>query len=200
MNGEKARPSNQPLNGLPHQGMEAISMLCTIMIKSIVFSCQPYSEQGGVDPVIIAAGDIASCNSSGDQQTAALMESIAGTVITLGDNAYESGTIKDFNNCYDPTWGRQKARTYPAAGNHEYLTPDAAGYFTYFGAAAGDPKKGYYSYDLGAWHIVVINANCSEVGGCGINSPQSAWLRIRPGGSSDAVYPGILASPIVQLG
>ncbi len=133
-------------------------------------------SQNGADPVIIAAGDIASCSSPGDQQTAALVDTITGTVITLGDNAYESGTVSQFNNCYDPTWGRQKARTYPSVGNHEYLTKNAAGYFSYFGAAAGGSQKGYYSYDLGTWHIVVINANCSQVGGCGANSPQGEWL------------------------
>jgi hypothetical protein len=129
------------------------------------------------DPVVIAAGDIASCSSPGDEQTAALLDNLSGTVITLGDNAYESGTIDEFNNCYDPTWGRQKQRTYPSVGNHEYKTPGAAGYFSYFGTAAGDPQEGYYSYDLGEWHIVVINANCSEIGGCGANSPQLEWLQ-----------------------
>ena len=133
-------------------------------------------NQTSADPVIIAAGDIASCSSQGDQQTATLLDTITGTVITLGDNAYESGTARQFNNCYDPTWGRQKARTFPSVGNHEYLTHNAAGYFNYFGAAAGDPQKGYYSYDLGTWHIVVINANCSKVGGCDANSPQGEWL------------------------
>jgi hypothetical protein len=134
------------------------------------------SSSSGADPVVLAAGDIASCSSSGDQQTASLINNIAGTVITLGDNAYEAGTTSQFNNCYDPTWGQQKTRTFPSVGNHEYLTKNAAGYFGYFGAAAGDPQKGYYSYDLGAWHIVVINANCSQVGGCGANSPQGQWL------------------------
>ena len=129
------------------------------------------------DPVIIAAGDIASCGSPGDEQTAALLDHLTGTVITLGDNAYESGTIDEFNKCYDVTWGRQKERTYPSVGNHEYKTPAAEGYFSYFGAAAGDPQVGYYSYDLGEWHIVVLNANCSEIGGCGEGSPQLQWLQ-----------------------
>ncbi len=134
-------------------------------------------RQGSGDPVIIAGGDIASCNSSGDEQVAALLDNIPGTVITLGDNAYEFGTINDFNKCYDPSWGRQKARTYPTPGNHDYLTPGATGYFTYFGAAAGDPHKGYYSYDIGDWHIIVLNSNCVEVGGCGVKSAQVAWLQ-----------------------
>jgi hypothetical protein len=128
------------------------------------------------DPVVIAAGDIASCGSPGDEQTAALLTTISGDVLTLGDNVYESGTLNEFNNCYNPTWGQFKARTYPSVGNHEYKTSGAAGYFSYFGAAAGDPQKGNYSYDVGTWHIVVINSNCSEIGGCDINSPQVTWL------------------------
>jgi hypothetical protein len=126
---------------------------------------------------LLAAGDIASCSSSGDEATAKLLDTLAGTVVTLGDNAYEKGTASEFSNCYKPTWGRHKSRTRPAVGNHEYLTSGAAGYFDYFGAAAGDPKKGYYSYNLGAWHIVVLNSNCSKVGDCDSGSPQEQWLR-----------------------
>ena len=129
------------------------------------------------DPVLVGAGDIASCSSAGDEATANLLDGIAGTVYTLGDNAYESGTATEFANCYDPTWGRQKARTRPAPGNHDYNTAGAGGYYGYFGAAAGDPSKGYYSYDLGAWHIVVLNSNCAVAGGCGAGSPQEQWLR-----------------------
>jgi hypothetical protein len=127
--------------------------------------------------VLVAAGDIASCSSSGDEATAALLDGISGTVLTLGDNAYDSGTPSQFTNCYQPSWGRHKARTRPSAGNHDYLTASASGYYGYFGAAAGDPTKGYYSYELGAWHIVVINSNCSQVGGCQAGSPQEKWLR-----------------------
>ena len=130
-----------------------------------------------VDPVLVAAGDIAGCGSPGAEATAKLLDSMPGTLITLGDNAYESGTATEFVNCYGPTWGRYKARTHPAAGNHEYATKGASGYFAYFGAAAGDPTKGYYSYDLGTWHIVVINSNCSEIQGCQAGSPQERWLR-----------------------
>jgi Ca2+-binding RTX toxin-like protein len=129
------------------------------------------------DPVLVGAGDIAACDSDGDEATAELLDGIEGTVFTLGDNVYETGTSSEFANCYHPTWGRHKARTYPAAGNHEYETPGASGYFGYFGAAAGDPAKGYYSYDLGSWHVVVLNSNCSEVGGCEADSPQERWLR-----------------------
>ena len=129
------------------------------------------------DPVLVGAGDIASCSSSGDEATAALLDGISGTVFTTGDNVYETGTASEFANCYAPSWGRHKARTRPSAGNHEYETAGASGYFGYFGAAAGDPLKGYYSYDLGTWHVVVLNSNCAEVGGCDTTSAQGQWLQ-----------------------
>jgi hypothetical protein len=129
------------------------------------------------DPVLVGAGDIADCLSSGDDATATLLDNIQGIVATLGDNAYPSGSDADFASCYDPTWGRHKARTRPAPGDHDYETSGAAGYFKYFGAAAGDPTKGYYSYDLGTWHVVVLNPNCIEIGGCQAGSPQEQWLR-----------------------
>ncbi len=103
------------------------------------------------DPVLLAAGDIASCSSNGDEATAKLLDSLAGTVVTLGDNAYESGTAGEFTNCFHPTWGRSQARIRPAVGNHEYLTAGAAGYFGYFGAAAGDPRKAALAGTLRCW-------------------------------------------------
>ena len=98
-------------------------------------------------------------------------------MFTAGDNAYDDGTASQFADCYGPSWGRHKARTRPAAGNHDYHTDGATGYYNYFGAAAGVAGKGYYSYNLGAWHVVVLNSNCSEVGGCGAGSVQEKWLR-----------------------
>ena len=130
------------------------------------------------DPVIVGAGDIADCNALGPAaKTANLLEHIDGTVFTLGHNAYESGTPGQYADCYGPTWGRFKARTKPVVGNHEYRTAYAGGYFKYYGGVAGDPSKGYYSYDLGKWHLVVINSNCAQVGGCHAGSPQEQWLR-----------------------
>ena len=126
--------------------------------------------------ILIAAGDIAQCGSSNDEATAAVVSAIGGTVATLGDNAYNSGTAAEYANCYAPSWGAFKNRTRPSVGNHEYKTTGAAGYFGYFGAAAGDPKKGYYSYDLGDWHVVVLNSNCGFVA-CSAGSPQEQWLR-----------------------
>lgn len=98
-------------------------------------------------------------------------------LLALGDLQYENGELAGFNASYDPTFGRLKAITHPAPGNHEYNTPGATGYYAYFGAAAGDPTKGYYSYDIGtAWHVVVLNSNCSAVS-CAAGSAQEQWLR-----------------------
>jgi hypothetical protein len=128
--------------------------------------------------VIVGAGDIAGGDAGGNAElTARLLDGIAGTVFTTGDNAYVDGTLAEFLAHYDTTWGRQKARTRPAPGNHDYQTPGGSGYYGYFGAAAGDPSKGYYSYDIGAWHAVVLNSNCSEIGGCNAGSRQESWLR-----------------------
>jgi len=127
--------------------------------------------------VLVGAGDIAYCDRVEDDETAKLLENIPGTVYTLGDNAYPNGTDIEFNDCYDPTWGRHKARTRPSVGNHEYFTLGASGYFNYFGAAAGEVGKGYYSYDVGDWHIIVLNSECAEVGGCDSASPQGLWLQ-----------------------
>ena len=130
----------------------------------------------GSDPVVLAAGDIASCSSTGDSETAAVLAGQTGTVLTLGDNEYDNGTSTEFTNCYQPTWGAQKSRTKPSPGNHDYGTAGAAGYYGYFGAAAGDPAKGYYSYDLGNRHLVSLNSNCSVVS-CAAGSTQEQWLR-----------------------
>jgi hypothetical protein len=135
----------------------------------------PTSTPGPV--TLVGAGDIASCSSLGDDATAALLDGIPGTVVTLGDNVYPSGSAQQFRNCYDPTWGRQRSRTRPAPGNHDYLTAGAAAYFAYFGARAGDPTRGYYAYDLGTWRIYALNSNCGQIGGCGAASPEGRWLR-----------------------
>ena len=134
------------------------------------------AQEPSASAVLVGAGDIADCGSRGDEATAALLDGIAGTVFTAGDNVYDAGTRAEFEECYAPTCGRHKRRTRPAPGNHDYATPNAAPYFAYFGAAAGEPGKGYYSYELGAWHVVVLNSNCDEVG-CQAGSPQERWLR-----------------------
>jgi len=129
------------------------------------------------EAVLIGAGDIADCSDlAGAEATAKLLEANPGTVMALGDLAYPNGTPDDFK-CYHKTWGRVKDRTRPAVGNHEFHSTGASYYFQYFGAAAGDPKTGYYSYDLGSWHIVVLNSECQQVGGCEAGSSQEKWLR-----------------------
>ena len=130
----------------------------------------------GVAPraaVLLAAGDIAECPRQGDEATAALLDTLTGAVAVLGDNVYERGTAEEYARCYDPSWGRHKARTRPTPGNHEYATPNAAPYYAYFGAAAGRPTEGWYSYELGAWHIVVLNSELPRTP----DSPQIQWLR-----------------------
>ena len=129
---------------------------------------------------LVGAGDIASCRDlSGAEATAKLIEHIPGTVFAAGDLAYESGNTAEFENCYGKTWGRFKDRTKPVPGNHEYHGYSASGYFQYWGAQAGDAGKGYYSYDLGNWHIIALNTNCASppLGGCAAGSPQEQWLR-----------------------
>jgi len=130
--------------------------------------------------VLVGAGDIASCkNPEGAGATAKLIEQIPGTVFAAGDLAYEKGSAEEFKNCYDPAWGRFKDRTKPALGNHEYVDPTASGYFQYWREQAGPRGKGYYSYELGDWHIVVLNTNCyaKDLGGCAASSPQETWLK-----------------------
>jgi hypothetical protein len=147
----------------------------------VLVSC-PTSAMEPDPAVIIAAGDIAACDSNGDETTASLVDTLLAShpdapIAVLGDLAYDSGSSADFANCYAPSWGRFKSRTHPAVGNHEYITPNAAPYYAYFGASAGDPAKGYYSYDLGGWHMIALNSNCDSIGGCAAGSAQEQWLR-----------------------
>ena len=151
----------------------ALPVLCLALLTVPVVERAAALE----DPVLVGAGDIANCNGAGDESTAALLDKIPGTVFTLGDNVYPTATAIRMATCFGPSWGRHKARMRPAIGNHDYLPSGAPGYYDYFGAAAGVRPKGYYSYDLGTWHVVVLNSNCGRVGGCGPGSPQEQWLR-----------------------
>jgi len=137
----------------------------------------PTNTQTAGSVVLVGASDIGNCSSSADEATALLLDSIPGTVFTAGDNANPNGTTANFTDCFDPTWGRHKARMHPALGDNEYRTTDAAPYFAYFGAGVGDPGAGYYSYNLGSWHIIVLNSNCSQIDGCAPDSPQGQWLQ-----------------------
>ena len=154
----------------------------------------------GGDPVVAAAGDIA-CDpanthffdgdgdASSCRQKATSNELVNGgfaAILALGDNQYYCGGYQAFLQSYDKSWGRVKAVTRPVVGNHEYLTSggtacnannaDAAGYFQYYGSKAGQPGQGFYSFDVGAWHIVALNSNCGDIGGCSSGSPEYTWL------------------------
>jgi hypothetical protein len=157
--------------------------------------------------VVMAAGDIA-CDpadsgfnggagtSTECRQMATsdlLLDPTIDLVLPLGDTQYECGGAQAYADSYDPSWGRAKSISRPAVGNHEYeasggtdcdATGSAGPYFNYFGAAAGDPATGYYSYDVGTWHFVALNSECSQVGGCGAGSVQEQWLRADLAGSS----------------
>jgi acid phosphatase type 7 len=149
---------------------------------------QPVKTQA-TDPVIAAAGDIAcqpdTSSTSGSADETCQMKATSDlllnqkltAVLPLGDLQYEKGEADGFLRSYDPTWGRLKDISYPVVGNHEYYTKDAAPYYQYFGKAAGEPTKGYYSYNIGSWHIIALNSNCEEVGGCQAGSPQEQWLQ-----------------------
>ncbi|MEP6757963.1 MAG: DNRLRE domain-containing protein [Actinomycetota bacterium] len=145
---------------------------------------------GGTTSVIAAAGDIACANTDASFNGGAgtstachelytsnlLVSGGYAAVLPLGDNQYNSGSLSQFNAVYAPTWGRVKTITHPVIGNHEYGTPNGSGYFTYFGSSAGDPAKGYYSYDIGSWHVIALNSNCTIVA-CTTGSAQEQWLR-----------------------
>lgn len=150
----------------------ACAAACTVALLAAV----PVFGQRGSSATMVGAGDIANCDSNGDEQTARLVSNISGTVFTLGDNAYEKGTASEFANCYGPSWGKFKNRTSPVVGNHEYYTAGAQPYYNYFGAAAGPAGKGYYSYKRGSWLVVVLNSNCGQVA-CGAGSNQLEWLQ-----------------------
>jgi Calcineurin-like phosphoesterase len=118
---------------------------------------------------LVAAGDVADCKATADEATARLLDRLPGTIALLGDSVYERGSPAEYRRCF--AWARHKSRIRPAVGNHEYGTRGAAGYFAYFRV------RQWYSYDLGDWHVVVLNTNCGPAGGCGPFSPQARWLR-----------------------
>ena len=132
---------------------------------------------------IVAAGDIAcaalanrnpphNCDQGG---TAALIGSLDPVaILALGDDQYENGGLSDYRSVYAVSWGAYLGRTFPTPGNHEYETPGASGYFAYFGKRA---PASYYSFDLGAWHLISLNSECSHIGGCGARSVEETWLR-----------------------
>lgn len=131
--------------------------------------------------VLVGAGDIADCRSTTADATAKIVEAVLARsanalAFTAGDNAYENGTLEEFNRCYAPTWGRFVDRTAPVAGNHEYNTKHAVGHFAYFGKRAGSRDEPWRALTKGAWQVLLLDSNCDEVGGCAPGSPQARWL------------------------
>ncbi len=160
----------------------------------LLLACASAGDSSGSPlryPVIAAAGDIA-CDPldrsyNGGQGTSNACQELAtsnlllqgryAAVLALGDEQYENGALAKYEVSYATSWGRVLRITRPAPGNHEYETSGAPGYFAYFGRAAGPSGRGYYSFNLGGWHIVSLNSNCSAIGGCQAGSPEERWLR-----------------------
>jgi Fibronectin type III domain/Calcineurin-like phosphoesterase len=179
-----------------------VGLLASLLVGTVLAASGPVEPRASAtgDPVVATAGDIAcdpananfhgGAGSSNACRQRYVSDLLVGSglsaVLPLGDNQYECGSLSAFQQSYDPSWGRVKPITHPVVGNHEYLTSGgtgcdpsnagAAGYFNYFGSAAGNPGQGYYSYDLGAWHIIALNSNCTDVGGCAPGTPQGNWL------------------------
>jgi acid phosphatase type 7 len=156
------------------------------LAAAVVAACTLASPAAAAeaDPVLAAAGDIACAPNTAQTpttchfaETAAIVGAIdPSAVAVLGDNQYESGFLPYYQRMFDPTWGVFRSRTFPVPGNHEYNRVGADGYYAYFGAAAGDPARGYYAYDLGSWHILALNSNCTYVP-CAAGSEQEQWVR-----------------------
>lgn len=177
----------------PKSGAFAVLSLLAVLATGATGATAQTPIGPASDPVVLAAGDIGQCGLQGASLTAKVLSENPGTILAVGDLAYPSGRAEDFARCYGPTWGRFKDRTYPVPGNHEYKTDDAAAYFAYWGQRAGpagvttpsgwrslipfrgqrSESAGYYSFDLGAWHIVAVNSNIDISPG----SPQAAWLQ-----------------------
>jgi hypothetical protein len=149
-----------------------VATAAALVVLLVAAAARPASS-ATTTATLLAAGDVASCDSSGDEATAQIVAGQRGTVAVLGDAVYERGTEDELRNCYAPSWGRFRARTREALGNHEYGTGTAAPAIAYFGL----PASGWYAYRLGSWRVVVLNSNCGSVGGCGSGSPQWRWLR-----------------------
>ena len=169
--GTRENSSRSPFFLTGHLTWRSLGLICTfigsLLSHSFVQSAQNESH------VLVGAGDIAGCNADKAEATAKLLDKISGTVFTAGDNAYATGTAQEFIECYGMSWGRHRQRTRPAPGNHDYESAQAAPYFKYFGANAGPPGRGFYSYDLGAWHILSLNSN---VAAATWGKAQEQWL------------------------
>ena len=177
-----------------------------LLLSAVVTAChdpQPSGPTGPSPPpppvtsaTLVGAADIALCGSRGTEGTATLLDGVDGTVFAAGDNAYFQGTMTQYMQCYDPTWGRHKGRTRPAPGNHDYETPGASAYFDYFGSSAGPRGLGYYSFTVGAWHVVSLNSNVPA----GEGSAQLQWLREDLGATNARCVAAIWHHPLFSSG
>jgi len=159
------------------------TVLAAALVVAVLAAGRAHAQTDAAPVTVVAAGDIV-CDPGAppapracqQQATADLVQRIhPDAVLAVGDLQYPYGTLESFRKAYDASWGRFKAITYPVPGNHEYYQ-GANGYFAYWGARAGEPSKGYYSFDLGAWHVLALNSNCPAVGGCGPDSPEVRWV------------------------
>lgn len=157
--------------------VKSLAQTLVAVVAAIGTAC---SDSIGIQPgpwdrtvTLVGAGDIGECSHSGTEATARLLDGIPGTVFTAGDNVYPDGNARVYRDCYGPTWGRHKTRTRPTPGNHDYDQPGAAPYYEYFGANAGDPGTGYYTYSLGRWRAYALN---SELTGSALLQQQE-WLK-----------------------
>lgn len=169
----------------------AIAQTCSTDELGQAPECAGITEQPSTPTVVVAVGDIACppddsdfnggngteqrCRQSATAALAAAAQPQA--VLLLGDLQYPNGSLERFKASFDRSWGALLPITHPVPGNHEYETKGAAGYFDYFGPQASDRKTGYYSLDIGSWHVVALNSNCDQVGGCRESSPQGQWLQ-----------------------
>ena len=169
-----------PVRGASHAiTLAALAFACTVNADPIVLDPRLIAKPG--EHVLVGAGDIATCGSDVAEATARVVEQVLArsnnaVAFTAGDNAYQDGSLEEYRRCYAPSWGRFLDRTLPVAGNHEYGTPGAAGYFAYFGKRAGDARAPWRSVMKGAWQILLLDSNCKEVGGCAPGTPQGSWL------------------------
>src|SRR2546423_6967201 len=165
-------------------------MALGILTVALAITIVTAAPAGAADPVVAAAGDIAcgatsvagACKQMATSDL--LVQAQPAAVLALGDVQYEQGGLSDFQNFYAPSWGRVLSTTHPAVGNHEYGTPGASGYWDYYDGVGkntgigGDRGAGWYSFDVGSWHLVALNTNCGQVpGGCGAGSQMETWFK-----------------------